>query len=292
VKDAAKLLVYFLATVVIGALLAPVLFGSAQWLASRGVFSAAARIYFESFFHRSLLIAAVVLLWPLLRWTQIRTPRDLQLVPSPKWGRHLLAGFIFSAVPLLICGAVLLAMRVFALRLTLSWPAFGKIIGATIAVPALEESFFRGLILGLLLRNGRTYLSVLIVSGLYSIVHFLKAPDQTSVIVTWASGFCSIAHAFSQFANPLLFVAGFITLFLIGWVLADARLSTCSLWLPIGLHAGWIFANGMFNRIAHREMIVLPWLGKNLLVGIVPLYVVCLTWAIMRGWLQYGVRKT
>jgi len=127
---------------------------------------------------------------------------------------------------------------------------------------------------------------------LFSIVHFLKAPMRTSTIVTWSSGFNSIAHSFSQFANPMLVAAGFTTLFLIGWILADARMRTRSLWLAIGLHAGWILASGAFNKIAHREFIALPWLGKNLLVGIVPLGVACLTWIIMRGWLRYvGARK-
>jgi len=32
----------------------------------------------------------------------------------------------------------------------------------------------------------------------------------------------------------------------------------------------------------------LPWLGPNLLVGIVPLGVAGLTWLIMRNWLKYG----
>jgi membrane protease YdiL (CAAX protease family) len=90
-----------------------------------------------------------------------------------------------------------------------------------------------------------------------------------------------------QFADPILVAAGFTTLFLIGWTLADARLRTHSLWMPIGLHAGWIFAAGAFTKIALRQLIVLPWLGKNLLVGIIPLAVACLTWLVMRGWLTY-----
>ena len=81
--------------------------------------------------------------------------------------------------------------------------------------------------------------------------------------------------------------AMFTTLFLIGWILADARLRTRSLWLPIGLHAGWIFAAGAFNRVAHRGIPELPWLGKNLLVGIMPLSIAALTWVIMRSWLRY-----
>jgi membrane protease YdiL (CAAX protease family) len=130
-------------------------------------------------------------------------------------------------------------------------------------------------------------MSILTTSAIFSIVHFLKAPEHTSTIVTWTSGFNSIAHSFLQFADPIMLSSAFLTLFLIGWILADARALTRSLWLPIGLHAGWIFAAGAFNRIAHRGMLELPWLGKNLLVGIIPLVIAGLTWLIMRNWLRY-----
>jgi hypothetical protein len=63
---------------------------------------------------------------------------------------------------------------------------------------------------------------------------------------------------------------------------------TRSLWLAIGLHSGWIFARGVFQTVAKREIVVLPWLGKNLLVGIVPLALAGLTWVLMRGWLKYA----
>jgi hypothetical protein len=106
--------------------------------------------------------------------------------------------------------------------------------------------------------------------------------------VDWFSGFVSIAHSFWQFADPILLAAGFFTLFIIGWILADARIQTCSLWLPIGLHAGWIFANGLFSKAAHRQVLALPWFGKDLLVGIVPLILALASWALMRGWLRYG----
>ena len=119
-------------------------------------------------------------------------------------------------------------------------------------------------------------------SALFSVVHFLKAPEGTSAVVTWTSGFNSIAHAFAQFREPMLMLAGFTTLFLIGWILADARLRTASLWLPIGLHTGWILGNGVFSRITRREMLLLPWLGRNLLIGLIPLGVLAITWFIVR----------
>jgi uncharacterized protein len=286
-KDAARLLVYLLATVLVGALLAPCLFWAAQSLVAHGLLTFLARYDFETFFHRALLVAAGILLWPLVRSLEVRSPNDLQLSRNAHRWRDVLAGFILSATPLLCCGAILLASPIFSLRGAINWPAVAKVAAASAVVPIIEETFFRGLVLGILLKTGRRYMSIFVTSALYSIVHFLKAPERTSPDVTWISGFNSIAHAFVQFTDPFLVAAGFTTLFLIGCILADARLQTRSLWLPIGLHAGWIFASGVFNKIARHDLIVLPWLGKNLLVGIVPLGVACLTWLIMRGWLKY-----
>ena len=281
------MLVYLLATVLVGALLAPCLFWAAQSLAARGSLTFFAHYGFETFFHRAILLAAVILLWPLVRSLEVRNLNDLELAENPRWRRDLLAGFIFSAIPLFCCGAVLLATPIFSLRGAINWPGVAKAIGAAAAVPIIEETFFRGLILGALLKTGHRYMSIFVTSALYSIVHFLKAPDHTSAEVTWTSGFNSIAHAFVQFSDPLLVGAGFTTLFIIGWILAEGRLLTRSLWLPIGLHAGWILTAGVFNKIALRQLMIVPWLGKSLLVGIVPLIIACLTWLLMRGWLKY-----
>jgi len=238
-------------------------------------------------------VAALVLLWPLIRSLEVRSVEDLQLSRNSHRWRDVSAGFILSAAPLLCCGAILLASPIFAVRGAINWPGFFKVIPAALIVPLIEEIFFRGLVLGVLLKSGRRYIPIMVTSALYSIIHFLKAPDRTSPDVTWMSGFNSIEHAFVQFTDPLLVAAGFTTLFLIGWILADARLQTRSLWLPIGLHAGWIFTSGAFNKMARHDLVVWPWLGKNLLVGIVPLAVACLTWLMMRGWWKYvGARNT
>ena len=286
-KHAARLAAYFAATIIIGALLAPPLFWAGQWLTARGLFPFLANSDFERFFHRAVLFAAVALLWPLLRLSDVRSMDDLGLAPNSLWRRDLLAGFLLSAIPLLCCGVLFIVFHIYSLRQVIAWSAFGKIVAASITVPAIEETFFRGVVLGLLLRTGYQYMSILTTSAIFSIVHFLKGPEQTSTIITWTSGLNSIAHSFSQFADPILLGSAFVTLFVIGWILADARVLTRSLWLPIGLHAGWIFAASAFNRVAHRGILNLPWLGPNLLVGIMPLAIAGLTWLIMRNWLKY-----
>lgn len=286
-KDAAKLALYFIGIVVVGAVLAPILYWSAQSLAAHGVFSFLAKYDFETFFHRAILIAAAVLLWPLLRVSHVSGMADLELAPNPRWGGDVLAGLLLSVIPLLCCGALLIELHVYSFRHVFAWSRFAKMVGASITVPFIEETFFRGVVLGLLLRSPRKYIALFVVSALFAAVHFLKGSEGTSATITWTSGFNSIAHSFGRFDDPMMLVSAFATLFLIGCILADARVLTHSLWLPIGLHAGWIFGSGTFSLLVRRQTVVLPWLGNNLLVGIIPLGVAALTWIMMRIWLKY-----
>lgn len=290
-KDAARLLGYFAVTILFGAIAAPILFWAAHWLGAHGVLPALAKFEFEAFFHRALLLGALLFLWPFLRGLRIKSPRDLGLERNPHWVRDMTMGFLVSAVPVVCCGVVLVVLGNYTIRADVAWTALAAAALSAVAVPFIEEALFRGLFLGVLLRGYRPSTAAWLSAGIFSIIHFLKAPDQTTTSVGWTSGFSSLAHSLDQFADPMLVLAGFTTLFLIGTILAHARLQTRSLWLPIGLHAGWIFANAAFNKIAHREMVNLPWLGKNLLIGIVPLGVCAISWLLLLGWLEYAGRR-
>jgi membrane protease YdiL (CAAX protease family) len=290
-KDAARLVAYFVATILFGALAAPILFWTAQALATRRIFPGLAEFDFESFFHRALLLGAILLLWPLLRWLGIKTRRDLSLDPNPRWLRDLGIGFILSGLPVLVCEIFLVNRGLYTIRNNTSAGAVGAIIPVAVVVPLIEEALFRGLFLGVLLRAFRPWTANIVSAAIFSIVHFLKAPDETTTSVHWFSGFVSLAHSTDQFSEPLLVLAGFTTLFVIGIALGHARIRTQSLWLPIGLHAGWVFGNEAFSKIARREVTALPWLGKNLLVGLVPLAVCLLTWVLLRLWLNYAERR-
>ncbi len=286
-KPAARLLAYFAATVLFGALIAPPLYWSAQRLALHRPFEFLASFDFETFFHRALLLGALLFLWPLLRWLRVRGPRDLQLEANRRPLRDAAVGFGIAAIPLLALGGSLILLGVYSLQPRLAFAsAAGRVVSAVI-VPLIEEPIFRGLILGVLLASVRPTSAIALSSALFSILHFLKAPEHSSAAVTWSSGFVSLGNSFAQFADPLLVLAAFTTLFLLGWILADARIRTRSLWLPIGLHGGWIFASALFNKVAHREVLALPWLGKSLLVGLAPLGVALISWALVRLWLRH-----
>ncbi|MDQ2658914.1 MAG: CPBP family intramembrane metalloprotease [Verrucomicrobiota bacterium] len=289
-KDAARLLAYLAATLLFGALAAPLLYWGAQSLTSRGALLFLAKFDFETYFHRALLLGALLFFWPLLRWLRIRSMGDLGIIANRHRLRDVGAGFGFAAIPLLLFGALILLLGVYSLRPSVSLGVLTSRALSAIVVPFIEEPLFRGLILGVLLRSNRRPIAILLSSAFFSLLHFLKAPEHTSTVVTWNSGFVSIAHSFAQFSDPLLVLAGFTTLFLLGWILADARIRTRSLWLPIGLHAGWIFSSAIFNKLARRELLALPWLGNSLLVGLAPLGVALITWALLRVWLKHEAR--
>ncbi len=280
-KDAAKLFAYFAAVVLGGAIIAPVLFWSAQAAAAHGVAAFLMRFDFESFFHRALLICALLFLWPLLRSLRVRSLSDLQLRRNPSAWRDAGVGWLIAAAPLACTAMTLVSNGSFALKNAIPWAALGSVAAASIAVPLIEETLFRGLILGILLRASRPLFAAVITSAFFAIIHFLKAPDRINATVTWSSGFRSIAHSFVQFSDPMLVLAGFATLFVVGAILADARLRTASLWLPIGLHSGWIFVSGIFSKMTRQTTLMLPLLGKNLLVGLIPLGLGLITWAVV-----------
>lgn len=289
-KDAARLLLYLAGVIFFGALIAPPLYWPGHSATASHLLPALTAFDFDSYFHRALLLVAVVLLWPLLRSLQVRSARDLGLQKNRRAATDGIIGFLIASIPLFVCGAVLVEIGVYSLRQNFLWSKMPAVLAASLVVPIVEELFFRGFILGVLVRGLPKLTAILLTSALFSIIHFLKPPENVTPneSINWLSGFISIGNSFWQFRDPLLLGAGFLTLFAIGWILADARLETRSLWLPIGLHAGWIFANGTFSKAAHRQSLILPWLGKDLLVGILPLMLALASWALVRGWLWYA----
>jgi len=288
-KDATRLLLYLASVIVLGGWIAPPLFWLGHSPTATHLLPALSAFDFESYFHRALLLAALLLLWPLFRSLRLRNPQDLGLEKNERAASDGMVGFLIAAIPLLACGAILIGVGVYSLRENFLWSKMPAVLIASAAVPIVEELFFRGFILGVLIRSVSKFTAVLLSSALFSIIHFLKTPEiLPNESIHWFSGFILAGNSFSQFGDPILLAAGFLTLFVIGCVLADARLATRSLWLSIGLHAGWIFANGSFSKAAHRERLILPWLGKDLLVGIVPLMLALASWALVRGWLRYA----
>lgn len=284
-----KILAYFLGSLLLGSLLSPPLFWAGQSLG--GWFPALRWLRdteFQRYFDRAMFAAALALLWPAARSLRIGGWRGLGLAPDPRGGRRLLAGFALAASILWLFGGLLWELGVYRAR---GFPSAGTLAGfllTALVVAALEEAFFRGALLGLVRRTAPDRGALGFVTALFAVLHFLKPPDDPGPdnAVHWLSGFTALARAAWQFGDPQLLAGGLTTLLLVGWILGSVRLRTQSLWLPIGLHAGWIFALKSFSRSSRHVADPGLWFGKDMITGLGPVCLLALTGGLLWRWLR------
>lgn len=290
-KDSLKILIYFAGLIALGALLAPPLYWGGQWLWHQvPALKATLNTDFQRYFNRSILIAAVVLLFPMLRWLKISGFRSLIPNGDPRGFRHLLLGFVLALGVMAALSAGLVYWDIWNLKNPLPWHRLRSVLITAAVVPILEEFFFRGALMGLISRTASRWWALLFVSAIYSVVHFLK-PDEVVIRaaqVNWLSGFHLIPHVFARFEQPQLVLAGFTTLFVLGWTLGYAALKTRGLWYSIGLHAGIILGKFGFTKLAKPDKGgFMPWFGSDLTIGLgsvlVMLLLFTLVWASLRG---------
>ncbi len=302
-SEVLKVSVYLIATALLGALLAPPLFFSCKWLVAQGwleggpldaLNAALERSKFSRYFNRAMLVAAVLMIYPTVRWIQAglkeagRPRVGIVLKPNPARWKQLAFGFGLALLPLLLMGWMYVVVGYYRPRGSenFEWP--GVLIGAfsaALGAAVIEELFFRWALMGLILRAARPFRALLFVTFVYTLVHFLKPPpDLPMPEISWGSGFWMVGQIFAQFGNPVFIMAEFATLFVVGWILGYTRLATSSLWMGIGLHAGWIFGIKVFSPITRKKMALadmLPWAGQDLKTGIIPMVVVLLTGVVV-----------
>ncbi len=294
-KDLRKLLLYLAASLAIGALLAPLVFKYGHSLADRGIFPAITGQGFHRYFTRIVEIVAVLLLWPLARSLRVRSLAELGLRWDTQWARRLTFGFAAAIALMAVMSLILFAFggvifRPPAERLPGELP---KVLFTAASVGFIEECIFRGAFLGLFQRSMSRFGALFASSVFFAVLHFIK-PVKTGIApadVTWSSGFELIPAVFGQWSEPVMVAASFTTLLAVGWVLGWATQRTHSLWLSIGLHAGWVFCVQGFGKFAYFAPDKLPWIGADIRVGIAPLITVILTGLVCRVFLAYGTRK-
>lgn len=165
---------------------------------------------------------------------------------TKKWWLFLISGFILGVLSIGIISTIMLHASIrFVIPgvLSINWLKYltGYILAGFI-VGLIEESFFRGFILQLLLKDTKVIPSLLITNIFYSAVHFLKPNISGNVEVL---NLFSSVHAVPLFFTPLFAELAKIWpsifgLFLVGVVLSLAYIKVKQLSLPIGMHAGWI----------------------------------------------------
>jgi len=287
VKEFGKILVYLCAVLLVGALLAPPLYWAAQSVMAAGALLWLQKYAFQKYFNRSLLIAAVVLLGPLVRWLGVTDWATMFRSDDLKWTRFGW-GFSVGACVMVLLGGGYVGAGFYQWT---GWPpglVWVKALCSGIVVGLLEESLFRGAIAGLLERSRGAVWGLWGTSGLFAAVHFLKPdPSVKMALVGWGSGFELVPRMFHQFSEPFLLLGGFGTLLVFGLVLGLAARWTGSLWMSIGLHAGLVFVKLVFGKGSERVLERLPWVGPELQIGLWPVLALALAgvwvWGLTRA---------
>ncbi len=294
-SEAGAIILWLVASLFAAALLTPYLYDSGKTLAVsaetkeytdliESIASSAGRAKLDRFFSRALLLSALALLPALIRRVKSipRQPAaDRYALKKLTWSQrllHLTCG--------LLTGAAVLGTLALVLHLTgaseskdgtlSAGRVFSKAFLPAFGAGVIEELIFRGLLLGLWLRACSLWTAWIGSSLMFSFVHFLKPPEGLEIADprAWHSGFEILSSTLGHFSNPLFFVTDFATLTVLGLVLAYARTRTFSLWLPIGIHAGLVFALKTFGMTQdlNPDSPLNPWLiGDNLASGVLPL---------------------
>jgi len=270
-----RLLAYFSAVILIACLVSPPLYWAGSALADNGVIPFLKGFPFHRYFSRSLQIAALVMLWPAFRWIGIRSSGELGIEQNPLRWRDLAAGIAVAIIPVLLLSAGCLNFEIYRLKKEIAFSGVFRILATAPAVAVLEEFLFRGVLLGLCLRAMKPPAAALVSSAVFAIVHFLRvAKPEVAIPVDWFSGFAQLPQAFSSAPPWPILGWGILSLLLAGLILAFAALRTRSLFLPIGIHAGWIAGQQGLQMIAKFQVkpadALLPWIGPNVVSGAVP----------------------
>ena len=302
------LLGYFVAVVACGAALAPWLHalgkGYVQFAAERGwqstpllgpLMREADKAEFQRYFNRSVLVCALLWLWPAARLLRVRGGE----IPGFRWkpgdGRDLACGFFLAALGLLAMGAILYRMGVFQWNKKVDPGSLFLVAGiAAVAVALVEEWLFRGAFTAVFARTFGPFTTLWGVALLFAVLHFMEPPDNLRIpdeAVGATTGFQLAGVMLGRLGQVETFTGAFLALLLVGLMLGWARLATGRLWLGIGLHAGWVFAlkifSGMTRRSRGADEIIDPfWIGADLRTGAMPLFFLAATAALLAIYLR------
>ncbi len=274
-KSLLRLLAYPVAVVLLACVISPPLYWAGNYLAEAGILKVVQGFPFHRYFSRSIQISAMVLLWPAFHGLGIRRLSELGIEPNRRWRSDLAIGFLFAFLPLLALGAWYFFTGVYEMRPDWEAAKFLRVAGTACAVSVVEEFLFRCVFLGLCLMAMGRVAAVGLSAVFFAGVHFFKTSKQPlEAPVTWLSGFEQLPLLFSSAPPWPLLGWAFFSLLLAGILLSAGTLRTRSLFLAIGLHAGWIFGQQGMQVIGRFSIkppdSLLPWVGENVVSGAVP----------------------
>lgn len=281
IKQYKKIFLLFLLALGLSSLIAPLIKVFLDYLLPSSPFMVDLLNYkqgsydFGRVMRRIIMAVAIVLIFLLRKPLMIGSFITNGIKPSQGWREQLQTGFLLGA-------------GMFIFYVTLLWisgiqtfqpdtKSFADITSRLLTllliaglVGCIEEMLFRGFIFQSMLTDIRAVSAVFISSLFYSLLHFFKTKLPVSPGIQPFIGFIVVYQSFKNIiVNFTAILPSVIGLFLVGVVLSYACLRTKSLYLAIGLHAGWVFlikANRLFFDQAGTN---LEWLfgDKEMVTG-------------------------
>lgn len=319
-RDLLKVWLYAVATVVLGAALTPWAYNVGKALAevtidkqTNGLVEVVAHWCRQAgvpwFFKRSWAFVAVVLFVPLVGWLTVggggvrrkvpwwvRLPgggrnvdggQELDLRKSAPW--DALKGVLVTVTLVIVLAAALVQAGAFGWRGP-DLAAMGgllRLVSWALGLAVLQEVVFRGFALGIFLRATGAAPAILLAGLLYALVGVLIPPDGLTVVDPEGSraGFELLSFQLKRLADPWIVASVLLPWWAFGTVLGFARWRTRSLWLPIGLHTGWVLGNSLFLTMAvplnQPDPIARVLVGGSLQDGLIPLVAMMLAGIVL-----------
>jgi len=217
---------------------------------------------FDRVASRSVLMVAVILFIALYRklgfgsWQEIGYNTSKQQFFKDVVKGIALGILIMSPV---IVGLIITQNRVFDMDWEISFSrVFVLVLSSLIAgllIAFLEETLFRGAMLGTIKKQSSAFLAVVATSLFYAAVHFIQPEIEFNAeTLNWTSGFVLLEDAFSNLLNYSDIYDSLFALFLAGVLLCVVRIRTHRIAYCIGIHAGWVLTIKVFKRVTDTNI--------------------------------------
>ena len=269
--------------------MSPPLYHFGQYLVRSNFLPQLDPFLFSQYFNRCVMLLALILLWPLLRWMGFHSRQDLGLIKNYVARQDFIVGSGIAAIGLLAMASVLVLQDAAMFRGTAFLPILFSALVTAGFVSVFEEFLFRGVFLGIFKKHLPRFFALIFLSSIFSILHFVK-PHRWACYgedIVWYSGFKVLLTVFDHLASGTAILGGFISLFLVGFILGWTVLKTKSLFFAMGLHFGWVFSLKIFTLLVKRISVPTIWFGQDLRIGIAPVILLLLSLAICWFYLQY-----
>lgn len=268
-------LIYLAAVIAFSALSAPWIYHGCLWLgAHSNLFTWLRDVPFHRVFNRLLMLSSFSGGFLLVASQHALSRKTIGLTRSPKSLQHVALGVCVAVLSVAVVVVAGLAVH------ALSWNesdvatrlGHALISNALVAVivAVLEETFFRGCLLGWLRQRITPHIALAIVTLFYAITHFLHPTSAISSAdeVHWSTGFTMLAQYGVSLVSDTHWLRQFAMLVLIGLSLGWCFLRTSRLYLSMGLHAGWVFGGKMMLFLASPKNAAEHWwFGSGDVIG-------------------------